>query len=80
MKCYQCGKVKRCQMYQVRAEPDTPGAVKGWLARAVEYLCRPCARELGYTEPARSAIRSNHLMACPANDADVPEDRCECTP
>lgn len=64
MKCYQCGKVKRCRMYIVRG----PRA---------EYLCGPCARELGYMRPA---IRERHLMGCPANDAEIPESQCRCTP
>lgn len=25
-------------------------------------------------------LRSGHLMACPASDPDVPEERCACTP
>jgi len=40
MKCHQCGKVKRCQMYVRYVEGETRADVS--------YLCRPCARELGY--------------------------------
>ena len=40
LKCYQCGKVKRCQMVVTRNPDDT--------RPQTEYLCRPCARELGY--------------------------------
>jgi hypothetical protein len=41
--CDQCDKVKRVSMYG-RAET---GANQGIL-QSTAYLCRPCARELGY--------------------------------
>ena len=44
LKCYQCLKVKRCTMHLER-DRET-GATTGI------YLCRPCARELGYAVPA----------------------------
>ena len=54
MKCNECRKVKRCHLYKVRTapegEPEKP--IKGWLAGDYEYLCRPCARVLGYLVPA----------------------------
>jgi hypothetical protein len=45
MKCYQCGKVKKCRMVMVRYEEPrvTPGP-----SQRAEYLCTPCRRELGY--------------------------------
>jgi hypothetical protein len=51
MKCGECRKVKRCHLYKVRTTPEgeTPGPHAGtWLGGDLEYLCRPCARELGY--------------------------------
>lgn len=44
MRCYQCGKVKRCRMFtrHSNTEASIPGTV-------IEDLCAPCARELGYT-------------------------------
>lgn len=36
--CYHCGRVKRCRMILGRL--------------GVEYLCRPCLRELGYPAPS----------------------------
>ena len=51
LKCHQCGKVKQCNMYQVRTEPECGPFANTWLSGAIEYLCRPCARELGYREP-----------------------------
>ena len=47
LKCYQCGKVKRCQMFESGPNPDA-GVVK-----MIVYLCRPCARELGYSHAPR---------------------------
>jgi len=41
LKCYQCGKVKRCSLH------------KDAVTTQIVYLCRPCARELGYTADAR---------------------------
>ncbi len=41
-KCEQCRKVKRCLM--VLDKHVTPALIV--------YICRPCARELGYTERA----------------------------
>ena len=41
MKCYQCGKVRRCKLHideSVKLNLDKPMIV---------YLCAPCARELG---------------------------------
>jgi len=44
-KCSHCLKVKRCQMFPVTKRwPGEP---------SVTYLCRPCARELGYTTTAK---------------------------
>lgn len=50
MKCHECHKVKRCQMYQVRTEPEGEShpLANTWLSGAIEYLCKPCARSLGY--------------------------------
>jgi len=42
MPCAHCTKIKRCRMYH---DPER---------QTVEYLCRPCARALGYL--ARYAI------------------------
>jgi hypothetical protein len=42
MKCYNCGKVKRCKM------------VTGHVL-AVEYLCRVCLRVLGYVDEGGEA-------------------------
>jgi hypothetical protein len=39
MKCGQCGEVKRCAMHR---DVHTGELI---------YLCRPCARELGYRVP-----------------------------
>jgi hypothetical protein len=43
LKCYQCGKVKRCSMHQ---EADREND----LTVSLVYLCRPCARALGYLQ------------------------------
>jgi protein-arginine kinase activator protein McsA len=43
MKCYHCGKVKRCRMIVTRIVDVTEEH-----KTVVEYLCGPCARELGY--------------------------------
>ena len=42
MKCHQCGKVKRCQMVK---EVHFDGSYS-----AIAYLCKPCARALGYLQ------------------------------
>lgn len=38
MPCHQCGKVKRCSLYSRLTDSTEERA----------YLCRPCARALGY--------------------------------
>jgi len=40
-KCDECWTVRRCRAYPV----DVDGA-----PRTLAYLCRPCARKLGYRE------------------------------
>ncbi len=40
MRCYHCGKVKRCKMYEVTRR--WPGE------QSTTYLCVRCSRELGY--------------------------------
>ena len=40
MKCYECGKVKRCKIV---VEPSPLGEPH----KIISYLCAPCARELG---------------------------------
>ena len=40
--CEYCGKVKRCRMFQV------DNAAGACTVTVTIYLCRPCARELGY--------------------------------
>ena len=48
MRCHQCGKVKRCRMFQdSRNEFDQAGKLQ--IITHLNYLCGPCARELGYT-------------------------------
>ena len=47
MKCHHCGEVKQCSMFVVTKRwPGEPSTT---------YLCKPCARELGYAlkEPKR---------------------------
>lgn len=41
--CDHCGKAKRCEIYY-ESGPKQAGL------SMVNYLCRPCARELGYIE------------------------------
>jgi hypothetical protein len=53
MKCYQCGKVKRCRMVVVEVQEvqplrDAVSTKTFTIAKHAEYLCAPCARELGY--------------------------------
>lgn len=43
MKCYECGKVKRCKMYLRHPSASTLSE----MLREVDYLCAPCAKELG---------------------------------
>lgn len=43
LKCYQCGKVKRCKLHR-----------DGGTGQIV-YLCRPCERELGYADEGGEA-------------------------
>ena len=50
LKCYQCGKVKRCQMF-LEARQSTGGPVE-----TPVYLCRPCARELGHFKEAKPCL------------------------
>lgn len=45
LKCHQCGKVKRCQMFLEARQAE------GGPREFAVYLCRPCARELGYAVP-----------------------------
>jgi hypothetical protein len=51
LKCYQCGKVKRCQMY-VRCPEGQPFSQT---TAELSYLCRPCARALGYVHNPKPA-------------------------
>jgi len=51
MKCHQCGKVKRCQMvvtddHECETCDDMRSRCTGDVPR-IEYLCKPCRRELG---------------------------------
>jgi hypothetical protein len=46
--CEQCGHVKRCGLY-TRLTDSTEER---------SYLCRPCARALGYLLPGRSTDRA----------------------
>jgi len=51
-KCEDCFAVKRCRGY---ADPDRPTGC------ALTYLCRPCARALGYVpRPRRRGLAGPH--------------------
>ena len=56
LKCEQCYRIKPCTLF---LDQDREGAVI--------YLCRPCARELGFVagdSPSRAATRwTNRRMA-----------------
>ncbi len=43
MRCYNCGKVKRCRMVMTPLDAGRAAPVL-----RPEYLCAPCARSLGY--------------------------------
>lgn len=45
--CDHCGKVKRCHMYTGERITESEAQLI-----TMVYLCRPCARELGYREAA----------------------------
>ncbi len=45
MKCYQCDKVRACQMVLARTVNAVTGAKE---ETHIEYLCSSCRRELGY--------------------------------
>lgn len=46
LKCYQCGKIKRCRMH-LDVLPDSVSATYPAGKTITVYLCAPCARELG---------------------------------
>ena len=51
MRCYECGKVKRCRMVLARnIDVGLVPAPPEKLGTHPEYLCLPCARALGYSE------------------------------
>lgn len=51
LKCYECGKVKRCRLYVEELECHDPKCKwplpPGHPHNIHVYLCAPCARELG---------------------------------
>jgi hypothetical protein len=51
MKCYECTKVKQCRMF-VRCPEGEPFSQT---TAELSYLCRLCARALGYTNDTRDA-------------------------
>jgi hypothetical protein len=60
--CDECLKVKRCALYvrasyRVDSEPSPPGRYVHDFHEERAYLCRPCARSLGYSPRPRGTKR-----------------------